>query len=121
MNFRTFLICLILVLIIGCDGPAEQAGENLDAEVTAARNEVAELKQQIEDYKQAIKQTREELAASKEQLTLAQKEMEETKMSRQKILKEMEGWQEKEQMGSTPPVSRQMSPDMTPEQQDAKE
>jgi hypothetical protein len=42
-------------LSIGCDGPAEQTGEDLDAQVAAARNEVDNLKQQIEEYKQTIK------------------------------------------------------------------
>lgn len=102
MNLRTFLICFILLMLLGCDGPAEQAGENLDAQVAASRNEVADLKRQIEDYKQTIKQTREELAASKEQLTLAQKELEVTKLSRQVILQKMESVQEKAQIEATP-------------------
>ncbi|MGB3222948.1 MAG: hypothetical protein WBB23_09115 [Desulforhopalus sp.] len=102
MNYRTFLICFFLIWLIGCDGPAEQAGENLDAEVAAARNEVADLKREIEDYKQTIKQSREELAASKEQLALAQKEMEETKMSRQEILEKMESVQKEAQAESVP-------------------
>jgi chromosome segregation ATPase len=89
MIFRTLIVCFFVLFITGCDGPAENAGEDLDAKVTAALDEVAELKRQIEGYKQTIKDTRDELAASKEQLTIAQKEMEELKQSRQEVLQQM--------------------------------
>ena len=103
MNFRTFLNCFFLIVLIGCDGPAEQAGENLDAQVATARNEVTDLKRQIEDDKQTIKQTRDELAASKEQLRLAHKELEITKLSRQEILQKMENVQKEAQKAVTLP------------------
>lgn len=95
--FRTLLVCCFVILLAGCDGPAEKAGEDLDAKVTAGLNEITDLKQQIEEYKQTIKDTREELAASKEQLAISQKEMEEMKHSRQKILQQMETVQSKSQ------------------------
>ena len=102
MNFRIIMICFFLILLTGCKGPAEQAGENLDAQVTSARKEVADLKRQVDDYKQTIKQTRDELADSKKQLTLARNELEEIKLSRQKILQKMESVQKKAQAEATP-------------------
>lgn len=105
MKFRTLLISLFfsLILITGCDdGPAEQAGKELDTEVVAAREEVAELKQQITADQQTIKQTREELAANKEELTLARNELEEMRLSRNEILQKMEGLQERTMTESTP-------------------
>ena len=102
MNFRIILICFFLIFLTGCEGPAEQAGENLDEQVTAARKEVEDLKRQVDDYKQTIKQTREELADSKEQLALARQELEETKLSRQEILQQMASVQKKAQAEATP-------------------
>ena len=93
------------MFVIGCDGPAEQAGENLDTQVASARAEVTELKQQIEGYKLTIQQTKDELAASKEQLTLAQKELEETKHSRDQILYEIEKLQQNPHAESNPQSS----------------
>lgn len=104
MNFRTLLISLSLslILITGCDGPAEQAGEDLDAQVAAAQSEVAELKQQITDHEQTIAQTRAELVAGKEELALARQELEEMKLSRDAILQKMKNPQKEPQTESNP-------------------
>jgi len=115
MKFKTLLICLLLVSLMGCEGPAEKAGADLDSQVTAARQEVADLKQQIEGYKQTIDKTRQELATSKEQLALAQKELAETKLSRQEILQQMESVQKQMQAENTD--TNQLNPDTQPKAQ----
>lgn len=103
MYCRTLVLSFLVILLIGCDGPAERAGENLDAQVGAARTEVAQLERQIEEYKQEMEQIREELAASKDQLGLARKELEEMKRSRQEILQQMESVQEMSKTGNFSP------------------
>ena len=102
MILRTLMVCFFVLFITGCDGPAENAGEDLDAKVAAALNEVADLKRQIENYKQTIKDTREELAASKEELAIAREKMEELKQSRQDVLQQIETVQNKSQTESNP-------------------
>lgn len=115
MNSRTLLISLFLslILITGCDGPAEQAGEDLDAQVTATQSEVAEIKQQITDHEQTIAQTREELAAGKEELAIAKKELEEMKLSRDEILQQMENLQEESKTESTPVMQQDVKEQST--------
>jgi chromosome segregation ATPase len=99
---KTLMLCFFVLVITGCDGPAENAGEDLDEKVSAALNEVADLKRQIEGYKLTIKDTREELAASKEQLAIAREQMEELKQSRQEVLQQIETVQNKSQPESLP-------------------
>lgn len=112
MNFKVFLIGIFVLLLMGCKGPAEKAGEKLDAQVVEVRKEVEFLQQQIENYERVIQDTRRELESGKEQLAQSRQELEETRQSRQEILQQIKRAQQQEPAGA-PSVSD------TPENQPA--
>jgi hypothetical protein len=41
MIFRTLLLCFFVIMLTGCNGPAEDAGEDLDEKIAGNSNEVA--------------------------------------------------------------------------------
>ncbi len=115
MNFKTFLIGIFVLLLMGCEGPAEKVGEKLDDQVAEDRREVEFLQQQIENYEQVIQDTRRELESSKEQLAKSQQDLKETRQSRQEILQQIKDVQQKETAGgssvSDTPENQQAEPD----------
>lgn len=101
MNFKTFLIGIFVLLLMGCEGPAEKAGEDLDAQVAEVRREVEFLQQQIENYEQIIQDSRRELESSKEQLAKSRQDLEETRQSRQEILQQIKDARQQETLGGS--------------------
>jgi septal ring factor EnvC (AmiA/AmiB activator) len=91
MNFRMMILILLFLLPpAGCSGPAEQAGEKLDQQVSQARGRVKELEERIKENRLKIEETRKALAELHQQLEAAKQELEQTRQERQRILQEME-------------------------------
>lgn len=104
MNLKAILIGVFILFLVGCKGPAEKAGENLDDQVAEVRKEVEFLQQQIENYEQVIEDTRRELESSKAQLAKSRQDLVESRQSRHEILQQIKNAQQPEP-ASAPPVS----------------
>lgn len=97
MQWKMLLMAALLLLPLGCNGPAEEAGEELDEQVEQIRQESVELQQQISDYTAQIAQAREELKTTRSELQAAKKELAELRQQRDQIIAEMESLQQKDQ------------------------
>ena len=97
MRWKILLIVLVLLLPAGCNGPAEEAGEKLDAQVEKIRQETADLKQQMVDYRQQIKEARQELEATRKELEAAKTELVRLQQNREDIITEMQKLEKEKQ------------------------
>lgn len=90
-----FILTSVLFLLTGCDqGPAEKAGEKLDAQVSEARREVTQLQEQIKENQKEIENAREELQKLREEMIVAKKELEEARSHREQALQQLQPLQE---------------------------
>ena len=88
--FRVTLILFLFLLPVGCDGPAEEAGEEVDETVEMQTEKLDKAQHEIAEAKAEIKELQEELAAARKERDEAQKRLNESESQRQRILQEIE-------------------------------
>lgn len=86
-----FLFSLFFVVALsGCDGPAEEAGEEVDEAVQMQKEQLEETQEEIAEAKAQIKDLQEELAEARQERDEAKAGLENSERKRQRILKEIE-------------------------------
>ncbi len=113
-------LCFLFLLLPGCDGPAEEAGEKIDETVEKQKENLEDAKNEITEAREEIEELKDELAQARQERDEAKTRLEEAEQERQRILKEME----QEQSDSGPQGEEEMQPQsesMENAQQPAKE
>jgi len=87
---RVTLIVFLFLLPVGCDGPAEEAGEEVDETVEMQKEKLDKARDEIAEAKAEIKELQEELAAARRERDEAKNRLDESEQQRQRILQEIE-------------------------------
>lgn len=88
--FRVTLILFLFLLPVGCDGPAEEAGEEVDETVQMQKEKLDKAQDEIAEAKAEITELQEELAEARQERDEAKNKLDESEQQRQRILQEIE-------------------------------
>ena len=83
-------LAFFIVLLQGCDGPAEEAGEEVDEAVQMQKEQLEDAQEKIAEAKAQIEDLQEELTEARQERDQARARLEESEQERQRILAEME-------------------------------
>lgn len=86
----TLSIFLLLTLTAGCDGPTEEAGENIDQTVEMQKEKLKEAKEEIAEAKEELQEQQEELTQARKERDQAMMKLQESEQERQRVLEIME-------------------------------
>mgnify|MGYP001036180100 CR=1 FL=1 len=85
-----FSLCFFAVALSGCDGPAEEAGEEVDEAVQMQKEQLEDSQEEIAEAKARIEELKEDLAEARQERDQAKTRLEKSEQDRQRILKEIE-------------------------------
>jgi septal ring factor EnvC (AmiA/AmiB activator) len=90
-NFSIFFIFFpIFLFLAGCEGPAEQAGKEIDETVEQQREKLRKAEDETEKLREELAQAREEYRKAEEELAVARQERQQALDKMQNVLNDGE-------------------------------
>lgn len=108
-----FLFFAVFFFLAGCEGPAEQAGKEIDETVEQQRERLKETEAEIEQLRQELAQVKEENQKAEEELAIARQQRQQALEEMQKGLNEevpVQSPNPQEQTNQIPQESQEQQP-----------